>query len=61
MKNRRIHPRSPYADHPPDFAGLAARHEGLRALVRARPDGSAGLDWGSPAALVELTRALLQL
>ena len=51
-----MHPRNPYRDKPPDFAALARRHP---CFARHVHGAQAQLDWGDPAALVELSRALL--
>ena len=53
-----MHPRNAYFNAPPDFARLARLDAGFAYHVTWR-GGSAQLDWGSEAALVELCRALL--
>ena len=53
-----MHPRNKYFNAPPDFARLARLDAGFAYHVTWR-GGSAQLDWGSEAALVELCRALL--
>ena len=53
-----MHPRNTYFNAPPDFARRARLDAGFAYHVTWR-GGSAQLDWGSEAALVELCRALL--
>ena len=38
-KNAKMHPRSLYAQHEPDFAALAAKYRGLAEFTTMRPDG----------------------
>ena len=38
-KNAKMHPRSRYAQHEPDFAALAAKYPGLAEFTTMRPDG----------------------
>ena len=53
-----MHPRNKYFNAPPDFSRLARLDAGFAYHVMWK-GGSAQLDWGSEAALVELCRALL--
>jgi 23S rRNA A1618 N6-methylase RlmF len=54
-----MHPRNPYKSNPPDFAALARFDPAFAAHVRPGAGGSAQIDWGSPEAVVALTRSLL--
>lgn len=49
--NARIHPRSRYAEHEPDFAALAARFPALRPFVAGAPCGRGRIDFTDSAAV----------
>lgn len=55
-----MHPRNHYCKKKPDFANLAKSHPPLREHLKWKTEDYATIDFKSPSAQKELTRALLK-
>lgn len=55
-----IHPRNKYADQVPDFTALSSAFPDLAQHVKHSAQGTANIDFRSPAACKALTKALLK-
>lgn len=57
--NSKIHERNIYKNNPPNFKKLAQLYPSFSAYVTNGSNGNCIVDWKNPAAVIELTKALL--